>query len=363
MVEKNPQSEQAQREQSLTQLIRQKALPYLRLLNVTSVGVGYKVKDGQETNILAIQFTVARKLTPSALEAEKLPALPRSITADDGTEVPVDVVQRSFRPGYRILEPPPIAHNVSTSTTHQTRRSKCDPLRPGISIGHLDVTAGTLGMIVYDAQTGTPYLLSNWHVLQGPTGAVGDQIVQPGRHDNGNIFSNTMGYLVRGHLGLAGDCAIASIVGRGVDPQVFERGVVPRRIGQANIGDTVVKSGRTTGVTYGEVRRVGVVVKMDYGPGFMAQEIGGFEIRPHPKKPAPNGEISLGGDSGSVWMVDTNGADRDVVLGLHFAGETDPHPAEEHALACDIQSVLEQLQVRLVKPQTATTSRRRAKKS
>src|SRR5690606_31416855 len=39
--------------------------------------------------------------------------------------------------------------------------------------------------------------------------------------------------------------------------------------------------------------------------------------------------------------------DADVVLGLHFAGETDPRPEAEHALACNIKSVLEKLDVRL----------------
>lgn len=342
----------AQREQELIQLVRQQAQAYLKLPNITSVGVGYRIKDGKETDELAIQFTVARKLSPEKLAAEGLEPLPQSFIAADGTEVPVDVLERSYQPSYLILDDPMTAQlEAAKLTPRQIRRSRRDPVMPGISIGHVDVTAGTFGAVVYDAFNGTPFMLSNWHVLQGPTGALNEQILQPGRIDNSNLLANVAGRLVRSHLGLAGDCAIASIIGRGLDDRIFERGVVPRRVGRASIGDKVVKSGRTTGITFGIVRRVGVVAKMDYGGGFDRQEIGGFEIGPNPAKPAENAEISLGGDSGSVWMVDTQGNDKDVVLGLHFAGETDPDPAAEHAVACNIHSVLEKLQVSFINPQ------------
>lgn len=39
----------------------------------------------------------------------------------------------------------------------------------------------------------------------------------------------------------------------------------------------------------------------------------------------------------------------DIAVGLHFAGETDPDPSEEHALACNIHSVLEKLDVTFVR--------------
>lgn len=44
----------------------------------------------------------------------------------------------------------------------------------------------------------------------------------------------------------------------------------------------------------------------------------------------------------------------DVAVGLHFAGETDPDPAAEHALACEIHKVLDKLSVRLTPLATAT---------
>jgi endonuclease G len=350
-------ADKIKREQELIQLVRQKAQAYLRLPNVTSVGVGYEIKDGKETGELAIQFTVARKLSPEALVAENLDPLPEYFVADDGTVVPVDVVERSYGAAYRIIDDPrPGRLEAAELTPRQIRRSRRDPIMPGISVAHVDLSAGTIGAVVFDAQNGSPFILSNWHVLNGPAGRIGDQIVQPGAWDDGNTSSNTVGQLVRSHLGLAGDCAIASVVGRGLNPSVFERDVIPRRVGLASISDQVVKSGRTTGVTFGVVRRVGVVVTINYGAGFEQQQVGGFEIGPNPDKPPANGEISMGGDSGSVWTVDTEGPDKDVVLGLHFAGELDPRPEEEHALACNIHSVLEKLQVSLVNPMSEPQS-------
>jgi endonuclease G len=334
-------------EKELIELVKTRARSYLKLPNVTSVGVGHRIADGKRTDELVIQFTVGKKLAPEVVAAEGLTLLPETITADDGTEVPVDVVERSYRPSFRLVEP---THATllgpEEMTPAQFRRRRQDPIQPGISVSHIDGTAGTLGAIVFDAANGTPYILSNWHVLNGIGGAVGDLVVQPGPFDDANTAANGVGRLVRSHLGLAGDCAVCSIVGRKVDPRILELGVTPRRIAEAELKDVVVKSGRTTGVTYGIVRRTGVVVNIDYGEGEV--EVGGFEIGPNPQKPAADGEISSGGDSGSAWMVDVTGADRDVMVGLHFAGETDPNPAEEHALACNIRSVLEKLQVTLV---------------
>jgi endonuclease G len=91
-------------------------------------------------------------------------------------------------------------------------------------------SAGTFGAVVYDALNGTPYVLSNWHVLHGPTGAIGDSIAQPGPFDDGNIVSNVMGRLVRSHLGVAGDCAVCSVIGRRLDDRILELDVVPKRI-------------------------------------------------------------------------------------------------------------------------------------
>ncbi|MBC7893365.1 MAG: DNA/RNA non-specific endonuclease, partial [Sphingobacteriaceae bacterium] len=66
--------------------------------------------------------------------------------------------------------------------------------------------------------------------------------------------------------------------------------------------------------------------------------------------PATNGEISMGGDSGSAWLFKaSNGKPSKVMAGLHFAGEGQGDP-NEHAVACYAKSVFEKLEITLAPP-------------
>lgn len=329
----------------LKQAAREAAATYLDHPNVTSVGVGTKSEGGKPTGDLCIQFTVGRKVEPQALVAEGIPPLPKSITVD-GVEIPTDVVERRFKPSWQLV----------AQAVKDPRKQRQDPLMPGISISHPKGTAGTLGCIVYDRQEGRPHILSNWHVLQGEGGRLGDDVVQPGPFDDNRVASNRAGVLVRSHLGLAGDCAIARIEGRGVEPKILDLGVAVRRIGEPELGDRVVKSGRTTGVTRGIVTRIETTVKLFYGDGVGTKKIGGFEIGPDPADAAAENEISKGGDSGSAWLgLDPKGKPSDVMLGLHFGGESDSIDSNEgdFALACSADSVFKKLEIEPTPPELA----------
>ena len=341
-------NEKTLNEKEMRNFLRSKTQRLVKLPNVTSVGVGYKIKGGKRTNQLCIQVTVGKKVSLEALGAEGLEALPESIPTDDGIKVPLDVIERSFEPNYVIVSDPEAEAVAEELSPWQKRRSRLDAVTPGCSVSHVDGTAGTLGAIVYDNEAGQPFMLSNWHVLHGPTGKNGDTVVQPGPYDNGNIEENKAGMLIRSHLGLAGDCAIACTKWRDFDEEIIELGVQPRRIAKVNLNDKVVKSGRTTGVTYGIVQRVDVVANINYGGTTGVKQIGGFEIGPNSGKPPANGEVSMGGDSGSLWLIDGDDDENDIAVGLHFAGETNPDPAAEHALACNIHSVLDKLNVSFV---------------
>ncbi len=335
-------------EQDVINIVRSKAQVLLRQPNITSVGVGYKVKDGKTTNKLSVQFTVGKKLALEQLEAEGIKQLPTSFEMENGVKIPVDVIKREYEAHYEIVSDTEAERLAEEQTDRQKYRSRHDPVLPGISVSHIDGTAGSIGAIVYDNDTGQPYILSNWHVLHGNSGNVGDAIVQPGPYDDGSVQDNVMGSLVRSHLGLAGDCAVSSIKGRGFSEKILGLDVSPKRTAKVNLGDKIVKSGRTTGIAHGIVRRVGVVVKLNYGGSVGVQQIGGFEIGTNPNKPAQNNEISMGGDSGSLWLIDGSDAESDIAVGLHFAGETDPSPSAEHAIACNIHSVLRRLDVSFV---------------
>jgi endonuclease G len=323
---------------ALRAFIRTRGADFLNDPNISSIGVGYKVSEGHPTGDLALQFTVRQKAAPEALEALGTTMIPETIMIE-GTPVPTDVLQRTYEPSYRVVPEvqPPRA------------KVRADPILPGVSVSHIKGTAGTIGCIVYDKTDGAPLILSNWHVLHGPEGALGDVIVQPGPYDDNRIDRNRLGVLKRSYLGVAGDCAVATIVDRGFVPEILGIDIAPDQLGEPELGDHVLKSGRTTGITYGVVRRVDVIVKLSYG---MAGEhtIGCFEIGTDPDHPAQDNEISKGGDSGSIWLFGPrDGQPSTIMAGLHFAGETASDP-DEHALACLPQSVFEKLDITLHAP-------------
>ncbi|GAA3883476.1 hypothetical protein GCM10022243_55240 [Saccharothrix violaceirubra] len=323
---------------ALREFVRTRGGDYLDDPNVSSIGVGHKIEGGRPTDRVAIQFTVRRKAEPERLEALGTALLPATIQVG-GVEVPTDVVQRDYRTQFRVVE----------AADKPERKSRVDPVVPGVSVGVPGGSAGTVGLVVYDRDDGTPYVLSNWHVLHGTSGRIGQDVVQPGPHDDNRVERNRLGVLARSHLGAAGDCAIATVEDRAAGTEILGLGVTVDEIGEPELGDKVVKSGRTSGVTHGIVRRVDVVVKIDYRGDVGEQRIGCFEIAPDPARPGPGGEISQGGDSGSAWVFKSaNGRTSRVLAGLHFAGEAGDDP-DEHALACLPSSVFEKLDV-AVKP-------------
>lgn len=319
--------------------VRQVADEYLQDPNVTSVGIGYKMVDGKPTDELALQFTVGQKIAPEGLEAASTTPIPESITVN-GMTFATDVLERDFQ-----VQPVAVATEAKPD-----RKRRLDPMVPGVSVGYVhpsrpgDLTAGTLGCLVRESAGGKIRMLSNWHVLHGANGNLGDPIAQPGPFDdNRDAGKNRCGKLVRSFLGLAGDCAIGSVEGRAATEDALELGVPVRQIGDPELGDRVVKSGRSTAVTHGLVTRVHTITRVNYD-GVGIRKVGSFEIGPDPDNPAANGEISISGDSGSAWMaVDSNGEATEMMLGLHFAGETGSEP--EHAAACYASSVFEKLEI------------------
>lgn len=323
-------------EAALRRHIRAKGADYLNDPNITSVGIGRKNGAGP----LCLQFTVGEK-GDSAIELLGSRRIPDAVEID-GKVVPTDVIQRAYRPSYEIVPTEQL----------DLRRQRIDPIRPGVSVAHIAVSAGTLGLVVFDRSTGAPCILSNWHVLNGNIGKIGDTIVQPGPFDDNNTVMNTAGTLLRSHLGAAGDCALARIRQRDYDRSVYGLDVIPKRMARVALGDKVIKSGRTTAVTRGVVRRIDVMARIDYGIPVGQQAIGGFEIGPDPDSITVDGEISKGGDSGSAWLIFDKGAATDIFAGLHFAGETDTAD-EEHALACYATSVQKKLDF-VFEPQLAS---------
>src|SRR4051794_28447301 len=75
--------------------VRKIAEEYLKDPNINSVGVGYRVEDGERTDDLALQFTVGQKFAPEALERVATRPIPKTVTVN-GITFDTDVIERSF---------------------------------------------------------------------------------------------------------------------------------------------------------------------------------------------------------------------------------------------------------------------------
>ena len=240
----------------------------------------------------------------------------RSIARKVAAELPDADVRRTGRiktlaadDDRRVRPRPPVITARALGETGRVR-----PLRPGISIAHVDVTAGTLGAFVH--RDGKVHVLSNYHVLSGtPQATVGDVIVQPGPADGGQAPRDRVGTLAaRVELEPNGDatvdCAIALLDEQEVDPEYPVGRITTTAVALG--GEQVAKIGRTTAVTRGRVSAIELDnVVVGYG-----EELGELSFDNQIEiESTGSGPFSRGGDSGSLVYREDG-----VALGLLFAG-------------------------------------------
>jgi hypothetical protein len=303
------------------------AAHYLNNPRVRLIDVGWKEKDGEQTDELSVRIHVINKPTEAAFESFSLQneAL---IIREENIPFKVDFIRANYHL-HSYWWPVP-------STTVNERARCCDPLRGGISISNdLLYNYGTLGGIVTDRITGEPMILSNWHVLAGTFYAHrGQKIYQPGTADGG-CARDAVATLERDGMGEGIDAAVARLsAGRKwVNDQLglgFVKGMEAPQLGMR-----VVKSGRKSNVTCGVIDGIDGEYPIWYG-GLQRRIKHVYRIVPQPGQ----AEVSRGGDSGSWWLNEsTNRA-----VGLHFAGTDDP----ETALAISMPEVLRALDVEIV---------------
>jgi hypothetical protein len=262
--------------------------------NVVGVAAGVKMTKGKPTGKRSLLVLVEEKRPRNRVAKNAL--IPKEI---DG--VPTDVL------GVGPIRP--------LAFTARVR-----PALPGFSIGHHDITAGTFGCLARDIRRcccslerdcgckppreecpGDYLILSNNHVLaRSNLASPGDPILQPGPADGGVFPADGVATLERFEpivFGSAGynliDAAVARpTFSRNLNPSII--GVtLPRGIGEAFVGQDVIKVGRTTQVTAGRVLAVNATVFVGPydggGVGLFSQQI------------ITTG-MSAGGDSGSLLM-------------------------------------------------------------
>jgi len=301
--------------------------------NVISIGIGLKRKDGKVTGEIGVVIGVRKKIEIKKLSAHDMVLETYSgITSD--VEEYGDIIAYEYTKHIR-------------------------PVPPGYSIGHLDITAGTLGAWVKTLGDDAWHILSNNHVIANSNDArLTDRIVQPGPADGSgdpiakltkfariqfdndtdekkkvsqalwklwkwpaNYLAQMSGCKYRLQVTVPNsvdqpypnliDAAIAK-----VDSESLVELNAPV-YGEVNgfedfdLAAEVHKSGRTTGYTQGVVEVIGTSIKVDYGPGkgpatFVDQII----IR------GDEGNFSAPGDSGSAILT----RDNNFIGGLLFAG-------------------------------------------
>lgn len=212
-----------------------------------------------------------------------------------------------------------------------TNRSRFRPAPGGVSVGHHDITAGTIGGWAA-GRSGTRarrlLMLSNNHVLANTNrGKFGDSIIQPGRADSGANPADRIAILERfipvnfasGSINYV-DCATGWCWPNRVRrDHVYHAGNPTARyfkIGNSvrspAVNMLVGKTGRTTDLTRGTIRAVQVSVNVNFGPAGVAHFRDQFAVRS-----ASAGNFSAGGDSGSIvweWKAGLS------PVGLLFAG-------------------------------------------
>ncbi|GAA1862841.1 hypothetical protein [Myceligenerans crystallogenes] len=221
--------------------------------------------------------------------------------------------------------------------------SRVRPLRPGVSIGHVGVTAGTLGAFVRRPdEPDALYVLSNYHVLAGsPEARPGDVVLQPGPADGGLRPGDRVGELTRvARLGAdeacVTDAAIARIDSVDVD-HAYPVGPVAR-IARPLGGETVEKVGRTTAVTRG---RVTAIELDDVIVGY--EDLGALTFDDQVEIEGHGGPFSRGGDSGALVYREDGAA-----IGLLFAGsESGGQGGKGLTYANPIDVVLDTMEVEL----------------
>ncbi len=196
------------------------------------------------------------------------------------------------------------------------------PVPIGVSTGHPDITAGTIGARLIDG-TGYVYALSNNHVYADENNAdIGDNVLQPGPFDGGVDPDDAIGTLYDFELidfstsannTIDAAIALSSTANLSNATPSNGYGTPKTTLASAYVGQAVQKYGRTTELTKGTITGINAILNVGYSSG-TARFV--YQIIVESRKP-----FLKGGDSGSLLVTDSDVlADDRKPVGLLFAG-------------------------------------------
>lgn len=280
--------------------IQSKKKELLDYPNVQAVGRGKPEGERHDDDVVLVAY-VTSKITEDDLEEDEV--LPKEVE-----DFSVDVQEVGELSIEMPLEPQESVENESVETTGRHR-----PAPHGVSAGHVDITAGTAGTILWaeekvkDFTVAVPKSVSNNHVYANKNKAeAGDKILQPGPYDGGSesdAVATLDDYVELTSKNNKVDVAWADINGRDMNSYIPTVGVPQEKTG-VSVGDKIEKFGRTTAKRTGEVKSTDATLRVNFG-----DEVKEFEDQ------VLASSFSAGGDSGSA-VVNKEGD----LAGLIFAG-------------------------------------------
>lgn len=271
------------------------------LPNVVGTGVGKKRVGGQKTDETSLVVFVDRKVPETELdENERVPE-----TVDlDGDTTSTDVQQ---------VGDVTIQAMVDPVDRQSERTDRYRPAPAGVSVAHPSVSAGTLGSPALETADGETVVLTNAHVAAPQEEASEDDpLLQPGPADGGDE-DDDIGALsewsdISPDEPNTTDSALVAVDSDDIEPEILGIGPLAD-FGEPDVeGDEeYVKSGRTTGVTTGDLRSRDARIR-----------VGGYYDEPVVFEGVDVfGPMSAGGDSGSLIGIEDDGF---TATNLLFAG-------------------------------------------
>lgn len=272
--------------------------------NIVGVGYGVKISGQSIVDDLALRVYVRSKLPKS--------------------QIPIDE-----------QVPPEINGKLTDVIPVYDLSALARPVECGVSVGHFEITAGTLGCLVKKSAGDDDeiFILSNNHVLANENRAnIGDNILEPGRLDGGtDPIANLTDFepIALDDQANFIDAAIAKIINKNdVRSAILTIGDVQQPPISPAMYQSVRKHGRTTGHTVGVIMDLAADIRVRFG-----QKLANFEDQLAIQ--GVNGLFSQGGDSGSL-IVD---AMTRRPVALLFAG------GGNQTFACPINRVLSRFDV------------------